>query len=26
MLEIEKMHATPIIGTQFILNPNAGMD
>ena len=24
ILEIEKMHATPIIGTQFILNPNAG--
>ena len=24
--EIEKQHATPIIGTQFILNPNAASD
>jgi len=26
MLEIENQHATPIIGTQFILNPNAASD
>lgn len=26
MAEIEKQHATPVIGTQFILNPNAAMD
>lgn len=25
-VEIEKQHATPIIGTQFILNPNAASD
>ncbi len=26
MLEIEKQHATPIIGTKYILNPNAATD
>ena len=26
MLEIEKKHATPIIGTKYILNPNAATD
>jgi hypothetical protein len=26
IFEIEKKHATPVIGTQFILNPNAAME